>query len=254
MMRCAAWALTAIALLVAGPGMAANACRTDPALLEPGIAFPRAAADIGQHARLQIIVVGSASSLDIGVAGNVVPSYASRLGGALRRHLPDADIDVRNLSRRGATAAQMLAIFPPEVVRANPSLVVWQTGSIDAANNVSLDDFDDTLRQGIELLHRRKIDTVLVTPQYSRRSTGVANTQAYLDYMGWAAVNARAALFNRFEIMREWSDAGFFGGEMAGRPQVEAADRVHDCLAALLADFLLKGMALAADQNPETRP
>jgi len=88
-----------------------------------------------------------------------------------------------------------------------------------------------------------------VNLQYSPRTEAMISASPYLDNMRAVAEQHDIPLFDRFAIMRDWSDAGVFDLSSASRG-LELAKRVHDCLGRAMAQFVIDAAHLGpAQQN-----
>ena len=90
---------------------------------------------------------------------------------------------------------------------------------------------------------------VLMNLQYSPRTETMISVPPYLDNMRVVAQQHDVPLFDRFAIMRQWSDVGDFDLFSAFHG-IELAKRVHDCLGRALSKFVIDAAHLAlAQQN-----
>ena len=92
-------------------------------------------------------------------------------------------------------------------------------------------------------------DIILMNMQYSPRTESMIAIQAYADNMRLVAQQREVPLFDRFAIMKHWSELGTFDLYGATR-RMETAARIHDCIAQLLADLIRDGIKLSQD-NPK---
>src|SRR3712207_7348609 len=81
----------------------------------------------------------------------------------------------------GLTAADSIAMIREELRRAPAQLVLWQTGAVEAARNLDLDEFAATLDMGLKRIHVAGADAVLVDPQ-DRKSTRLNSSHANISY------------------------------------------------------------------------
>lgn len=79
---------------------------------------------------------------------------------------------------------------------------------------------------------------VLVNAQYSPRTESMIALSTYSEDMRWVALQQEVPLFDRFSIMRLWSDLGTFDLYSATK-KLDIAERVHDCIGRLLADLVI---------------
>ncbi len=64
------------------------------------------------------------------------------------------------------TTADMVARFAKDVLPAAPTLVIWETGTVDAVRGNDVDPFADELGRGIAALRDHNLDIMLVSMQY----------------------------------------------------------------------------------------
>ena len=130
------------------------------------------------------------------------------------------------------------------IVAAEPVLVVWEVGIIDAVRGTELDDFTDTLQNGIDALKIKAVDTVLVDMQFSPTSATVINFEAYLKALHRVGDLADVYVFPRFEMMRYWSEQKVFNfDDVADADRAKLAARVYDCLGRKLAEIIRRAVA-----------
>ncbi|HTQ83066.1 MAG TPA: SGNH/GDSL hydrolase family protein, partial [Pseudolabrys sp.] len=93
-------------------------------------------------------------------------------------------------------------------------------------------------------------DVVLVNSQYSPRTEAMIALGTYEENMRWVAVQQEIPLFDRFSIMKFWSDQGIFDLYSATK-KLDIAERVHNCIGRLLADFVIEA-AKPAEPAPQS--
>jgi hypothetical protein len=138
------------------------------------------------------------------------------------------------------------------LVGEKPNLVIWQTGTVDAIRRVELDEFRAALEDGVEALQAGGSDVMLMNMQYSPRTESMIPVGPYVDEMRAVAQQRDIPLFDRYAIMRYWSDEGAFDFYAAGKDN-GLAQRVHDCLgraigAAVIEDGHLRPFVNKASQ------
>jgi hypothetical protein len=130
-----------------------------------------------------------------------------------------------------------------------PTLVVWQTGTVDAVRSVDPEDFRTAVDEGVVALQEAGADVILMNPQYSPRTETMISVPPYLDNMRVVAQRHEVPLFDRFAIMRHWAESGEFDLFSAFHG-VELAKRVHNCIGVALAQFVIDAARLnPAQQN-----
>lgn len=186
--------------------------------------------------RLDILVIGAGSST---LPGHAKEAYPARLQQALTEKLPGVSVTIATDVQSRRTAADMVKSLPSALAQAKPALVVWQTGTVDAMLAIDPDDFSAALDQGVNLAHAGGADIVLVNSQYSPRTESMIALGTYADDLRWVALQQEVPLFDRFAIMKLWSDLGTFDLSSATN-QLDIAERVHNCLGILLADLVIE--------------
>jgi len=170
-----------------------------------------------------------------------------RLQQALVEELKGVEIKVATDIKASRTAAEMVKALPADLSAAKPALLIWQTGTTDAMRAVDPDQFSQALDQGINIARGAGADVVLVNAQYSPRTESMIALSTYSEDMRWVALQQEVPLFDRFSIMRLWSDLGTFDLYSATK-KLDIAERVHDCIGRLLADLVI------AAAKPEEAP
>ncbi len=224
-----------IAVLLAATAFASQALAVDPPscavpdyLLSGDNALKRVSAAVGKQHKLAISVFGTGSSTLAGADGPGM-AYPSRLDAVLNQKLSQVAVKVVSRTKTGQTADNMRRGMKELLVDEKPDLVIWQTGTVDAIRRVEPDEFRIALERGVETLHSGGADVILVNMQYSPRTESMIAVGPYADDMHAVAQQREVPLFDRFAIMRYWSDEGAFDFYAAGRDN-GLAQRVHDCL------------------------
>jgi len=204
-------ALVASVALVQGAAAAETApsCEVPESLLSANIDLTRVASSIKEHHRLDISVVGSASSALTGPDGARF-AYPAQLEKALRERLPGNEIRVTAHIQSRQPTADMAASLAGIVKEDQPVLVIWQAGTVDAMRGVEPDDFRNSLDQGLDAIAAGNADVILMNMQYSPRTETMLNVSTYADVMRWVAEQRDILLFDRLAIMHYWSDEGIF--------------------------------------------
>ncbi len=200
----------------------------------------RAAFKAGKSIR--IVAFGTSSTAGTGAATRA-DAYPAQLQAELSRLLPGAKIVVINQGIGGQSTRQMVDRIEDDVVALEPTLVVWQTGTVDTVNNIDVEEFGHALSQGIDILHKEDIDVVLMNMQYSRRMELLLNYDPYDDMMSAIAAQSDVAVFDRLGIMKYWAYSGRFDYDNVPRnDRRQLAAKVHGCLGRLLAEIIHKAV------------
>jgi hypothetical protein len=192
--------------------------------------------------RLRILAVGSASVSGPGVT-TPAAAWPARLEALLRERRPDLALTFEVRGARGTTAADQWRQIE-EALRAGPlDLVIWQAGMTEVVRTLPIDDMAGVIAQGLERLHARGVDAVIMGIQYSRFLRANADVDPYSDALRVLAATAHAGYFSRYDIMRAWAEAGTVDMERAQRDRRGAEiDKLNDCLARALGAFLRDGV------------
>jgi hypothetical protein len=220
---------------VSAPAETPAKCRVAESQIENTFPLPAVSKAI-QNKSLTVLVAGAGSSQLPGADG-VNLAYPARLQAALSESLPGVTVKVTTDTKQGRTALDILKSMKPVLLGSKPNLVIWQTGTVDALRMVETEEFGSTLVKGITLSKAAGADMVLMNMQYSPRSETMIALQTYLETMRWAALQNEVPLFDRFHVMKLWSELGTFD-LYADTKKMDTAERVHDCIGRLLADMI----------------
>jgi hypothetical protein len=236
-----------LALAAAMPARAEPAgCGTPPELMEaaslPGTAV---AVDRGT---LRVLVVGSASTRGGGTS-TAEATWPERLQSVLSARLAPKQVQVWVYGGRGTTAAEHARIIAEQAPRLRPHLIIWQLGTVEAARSLPAQEMSDSVQDAVARLRGtrgERTDVVLMDPQFSRFFRANADVESYRDALRLAAAASGAQLFSRWAVMKAWAENERLDLERAPRDQRAAtADKLHDCLARALGEFLLGGVQRA---------
>jgi hypothetical protein len=217
-------------------------CEVPAYLLTSESALPKVAEAVKNGHSLDILVVGSRSSTINTSDGT---AYPGRLQAMLRDKLPSVTVNLSVELQVKKTAEEVAGGLVKLVEAKRPTLVIWQTGTVDAMRSIDPDDFRGAVDEGVAALQNAGVDVVLVNLQYSPRTETMISPSPYLDNMRVVAQQHDVPLFDRFAIMRHWNDQGDFDLFSASHG-IELAKRVHDCLGRALSRFVIE----AAHLNP----
>lgn len=230
--------------LAAVPVRAADtppACEVPAYLLTTDSALPKVAEAI-KGGKLEILVIGSRSSTINTSDGS---AYPGRLQTILGEKLPGVAVNVSTELQVKKTAEEVASGLAKLLEEKRPTLVIWQTGTVDAMRSIDPDDFRAAVDDGVVALQKAGADVVLMNLQYSPRTETMISAPPYLDNMRVVAQSHDIPLFDRFAVMRHWSEQGDFDLFSAAHG-LELAKRVHDCLGRALSKFVID----AARVNP----
>ncbi|VIO67666.1 SGNH/GDSL hydrolase family protein [Bradyrhizobium ivorense] len=250
-----AWTMLGLMLLAASlaaaPARAGDTAEPPPPcdvpayLLSTENALSKVTEAVKANRPLSVLVVGSRSST---ILGNEPSAYPAKLQAALKEALPSATVDL-SVELQGKSTAEDTAGTLVKLVEAKkPTLVIWQTGTVDAMRAIDPDDFRAAIHDGVAALRNAGTDVVLVNLQYSPRTETMISAPPYLDNMKVVATQLEVPLFDRFAIMKQWSDAGYFD-LFSTSHGVDLAKKVHACLGRALAKFVIDAAHLGPVQQ-----
>jgi hypothetical protein len=207
--------------------------------------LPRFAKKLTSSEALTIVVMGSGSAAGSGTSRKEA-AFPFRFEARLQKAFPKPRIRLVVLAAMGQTAPLSYSRIAKEVVPLKPALVIWQTGSADAARGVPLTDFGMALERGIGDLRDQGSDVLLVDSQFSPRASLLINTDGYREAVRWSARRYDVPLFKRYDTMQYWWSSEVFDLDAEDKAsQVDNADRIHDCVAALLVRVVERSVGTA---------
>jgi acyl-CoA thioesterase-1 len=238
-------ALAGLAVILATVGVAradSNDCATPPDMLEASVKLPHLAERLKARQPVTAVAIGGASTIGR-AAGSPDLSYPHRLERDLAQEFPASPVTVTNKGVPRQSAKQMFERFATDVFAEDPVLVVWEVGITDAVRGTDIDEFAETLQDGIEQLKNRAIDTIFVDMQFSRSSATVINFDSYLKALHRVGDLADVYVFPRFDMMRYWSEQKVFNfDDVAAEDRAKLAARVYDCLGQKLAEVIRRAV------------
>ena len=232
-------------------------------------ALPAVAAVLKDGGALDVLVVGSATvfspneslqpgtvtgqalGLGSGPRAGTLPNpsdtaFPLQMAQQLRRSVPGLKVSVVVKGGRGVTAAEMLETIHTELAAHHFQLVIWQTGTVEAAHNMPASGFYETLADGAAAVAAAGSDLVLVDPQFSRFLRANTDLDPYVRNMQQVAAQPHVILFHRFDLMHFWANEGQIDLERTPKGhRLKAVEALHACLGTRLAQ-----MVIAAAQTP----
>jgi hypothetical protein len=217
------------------PAAAPAACEVPDYLLATESQLPKVADAVKSAKPLEILVIGSRSTI---ISSSEESSYPARMQAILKEKLPSAQLHVSVELQSKKTAEETASNFVKLMDAKKPTLVIWQTGTVDAMRSIDPDEFRSAVTDGVAALQNAGSDVVLMNLQYSPRTETMISVPPYLDNMRVVAQEHDIPLFDRFAIMRQWNEQGQFDLFNPSRG-IELAKQVHDCLGRALAQFVV---------------
>ena len=138
---------------------APQSCEVPAYLLATESTLPKVADAVKSSHPLDILVVGSRSST---INTSEASAYPVRLQAALREKLPLIAVNVSVEIQTKKTAEEVASGLVKLVEDKKPTLVIWQTGTVDAMRSIDPDDFRAAVDDGVAALQKAGADVVLV--------------------------------------------------------------------------------------------
>ena len=224
---------------------ASQSCEVPDSLLATESPLPKVA-DAIKTGKLDVLVVGSRSSTIVSADSS---AYPARLQTALKEALPKLNVNLAVEIQVKKTAEEAATSFQKLLEARKPTLVIWQTGTVDAMRSIDPDEFRSAVSDGVVALRKAGADVVLINPQYSPRTETMISVPPYIDNLRAVAQEHDVPLFDRFGIMHYWNDQGDFD-LFSATHGIDLAKRVHDCLGRALSKFIVDAAhAGPAQQN-----
>ena len=214
---------------------AVQSCEVPDYLLSSESALPKVMEAVKTGHPLDIMVIGSRSS---SIPNAEASAYPARLQAMLKEKLPAAAVNISVELETKKTAEEVAAGMVKLIEGKKPTLVIWQTGTVDAMRSIDPDDFRTAVDEGVVALRDAGTDVILLNPQYSPRTESMISASPYLDNMRVVAQDHEVPLFDRFGLMKTWSESGEFDLFTAVHG-ADLAKRVHNCLGRALSEFIL---------------
>jgi len=237
-------ALLALAAAAAAAADAPSGCAIPPALAAPEQPLPALGAALAGDGPIEILAVGSASTLGLENGGHG-QSYVARMEAALRAALPGRALSLTVRGGRGMTAAAMAALIETELPGHAYRLVLWQTGTVEAVQRLPLEELRRALETGIARAREAGSSVVLIDPQFTRTLRDKTNVASYRQIMEQAAERPDTALFHRFDLTQGWALEQKLDLEHVAKAERETAlQTLRACVGDALAGFVLGGASL----------
>jgi hypothetical protein len=208
-----------------------DACAVAAPLVSADFALQHAATAIA-NGHLDVVVIGSASSTLAGPAG-IKEAFPARLEAALNERLKGVAVKVTTYAKARQTAVDMEQQFGRILKSDKPG---------------DPDEFSAALETGINEIQSAHSDVILMNMQYSPRTETMIAVTPYADAMRIVALQHEVLLFDRFAVMKHWSEMGTFDLNEITK-KIDTAGHVHDCIGRLLAQLIVDAAKSARAKN-----
>lgn len=240
------WSLVFVAAMLSGGRFDAVAAAEFPAptcdapaefvrLTRP---LPHFSKKLSAGGPIKIVALGSSSTYGLG-ASSPAANYPARLEAELRAAHPGRSVTVVNRGVNGNVTRDEMLRFDRDVLAERPDLVIWQVGTNTLLQGQDMWSVFLDVRAGVRRLDALGADVLLMNLQYSPRVLSRINHTDMLDLIAVAGRESNVDVFDRFSIMRSWSEQQRYGFEVYITPDgLHMNDWGYGCLAKLLATAL----------------
>ncbi|HUB11648.1 MAG TPA: hypothetical protein VMB34_06790 [Acetobacteraceae bacterium] len=223
------------------------ACAVPVSFTTPDSPLAAVAAAIKAGGPVQILAIGSATTVGDQPGAGHHAAFPYRMIEALHAALPDIAFSLTLRGGRGMTAQDMLPLLKAALAAQHTALVVWQTGTVEAVRGQDPDDLQNALQEGIDAAREAGADVVLIDSQFSRFLRANTDLDPYEETLQQVAVMPGVVLFHRYDLMESWVEGGSIDLESASRTDRPAMmARLNACIGEALARFVLTGGGVAA--------
>jgi hypothetical protein len=218
------------------------ACAASEAFTMPEEVLDRVAAAIAAGGPVNVLAVGSATTVGDQLGADRNSAFPFRMVEALHAALPKVSFALTLRGGRGMAAEDMLPLLEAALSGQHYQLVIWQTGTVEAVRGMRPDGMVAALQEGIDRAQEAGADVVLIDSQFSRFLRANADLDPYEAALQQVSAMPGVVLFRRFDVMRTWAEDGTIDLERASH-----ADRarmmalLNTCLGETLARFVLNG-------------
>ena len=217
----------------------AETCLAANPNLSLGARLPRTAAHLKSGEPLEIVAIGSSSTVGLWVLSSAA-TYPEVMRRELLRLQSNARIEVVNSGRVGDTIPDNLARFDRDVFSHRPDIVVWQLGTNDVAWGGHPDDqLRNKVVQGVRALKASGADVVLMDLQFSPMVLASAYYSKMQAIISDVARQEHVGLFSRFALMHNSVEAGLSQGALVSLDGLHNSTEGYDCIGRALARAIL---------------
>ena len=214
----------------------------EPALTKTGKA-------LADGREVVIAALGGSSTAGL-AAGGTGLAWPARLASVLAGRFPSTRIKVVNRAVARQTAKRAAERLDRDVFPLKPTLVIWETGTMEAVRGIAVDEFRETLQVGIDRLRAAGAEVVLMNMQFSRETDAIIHFEPYLIAMRELADANDVPLFRRHGIMRHWAESGLLDLRVRDEEKRrQLATTLYDCIGRAMAEFVMRGVPAT---DPET--
>ncbi len=200
-----------------------------------GAQLPRTAARLKSGEPLNIVAIGSSSTVGLWVLRSAA-TYPEVMRRELSRLRSNLAIKVINSGRIGDTIPNNIARFERDVFAHTPDLVIWQLGTNDVAWGGQPDQaLKKSVLEGVRALKAGSSDVVLMDLQYAPQVLASGSYSTMEGIIADVARQERVGLFSRFALMRKSITAGVAQSALVTWDGLHNTADGYDCIGRALA-------------------
>ncbi len=197
--------------------------------------LPAARAAVAEQKRLVILVVGGAASAGTPAHGPGF-NYPSRLETRLRDKLPGVEISVVMRAAARRTSHVTVDRLTVDLEESGAQLVIWGAGAMEAGQRTDVQLLAREIDAGIEKVAAAHADLVLMDLQYAPNIARLVDLTPYRDITKSTGAAHGVTVFDRYELMRAWTENGTLNLNATDpKERLAVTRRLFDCLAETLA-------------------
>lgn len=232
--------LLLVLAIIGGAQAAEPECTFPNEIIDIGHLLHRTSRPIGTDGPLTIVALGSSSTAGAG-ASKPEASYPTRLRDRLSSLLGHR-VTVVNRGRNGDRIGDMLFRLPTEVLPEHPDAVIWQLGTNALLTDLDREYFGSLFSRGVREITDTGADLIVMDPQFAPKVLAHRQAEDFVRLIDDAALQAGAALFRRFELMRFWHDKHLGFEQFLSPDQLHMNDWSYGCLANALASAIVRSL------------
>lgn len=200
--------------------------------------LPRTAAAVSAG-KLSILALGGAATVGGPAHGNEY-TYPARLAARLNHALPAVKTEVVVMAAARQPDNGFETKLAAYLAERKPALVIWGPGATSAAVNGDLDTFSTSVSSTIGTIHAGGADLILMSLQYAPSVSRLLNLAPYRATVMLSANETGVPVFDRYDLMRLWSDTGFIDLDATDPGErVRVARKLYDCMAQILSNGIV---------------
>lgn len=238
LLAAAAWTHALAQTTPAGPPEPPWVPKECGSLAGAGMPLPNSAQAIQERKKLRILAIGAAMKPVVGSSRDGKPPLLEQI---LEHSIKGVDVEIVNRGFSGELAAATSERLKVEVALAQPDVVLWQVGTNDAFAQVSVDDFETTVRDTVRWLKEHNIDVILVGLHYMKHLVKDENYQAIRKALQRIATGENVLRIGRYEAMEVFERTM----RVPGQPEPSAfgyGEASYNCMAQYVAHAIAVGL------------